>query len=105
MTTSFAVFLFDPNVWLNAGLDLTQLHFYSTFDTAASPRSSGRTSRRTCRSSPRRASRSRRSPSLFGELGVDSRGPAETNAADPGGIGVHDGLFAGSRLGRLSAPR
>jgi hypothetical protein len=32
---------------------------------------------------------------LFAELGVDSRGPAETRAADPDGIGVHDGLFAG----------
>jgi hypothetical protein len=34
-------------------------------------------------------------PVLFGELGVDARGPAETRASDPGGIGVHDGLFAG----------
>ncbi len=38
---------------------------------------------------------------LFGELGVDSRGPVETVQNDPGGIGVHDGLWGGTVSGGI----
>jgi hypothetical protein len=91
VTTSFAVFLFDPRVWRQAGLDLTQLHFYSvTGTTTLAPNLaqdvSGFTAGR-LEVAP--------VPVLFAELGVDARGPAETMASDPEGIGVHDGLFAG----------
>lgn len=34
-------------------------------------------------------------PVLIGEAGVDFRGPAETLAADPEGVGIHDMLWAG----------
>ena len=95
VTTSFAVFLFDPNVWLNAGLDLTQLHFYSTFDNGGEPEILGPNLAQDVSQFTAARHEITPLPALFGELGVDSRGPVETKAADPGGIGVHDGLFAG----------
>ena len=95
VSTSFSTGLLDPVVWLGAGLDFTQLHFYSTFDFNGVP----------VTTAPNLAedvvgfSEARLAlaplPVLFAELGVDARGPAETRAADPGGIGVHDGLWAG----------
>jgi hypothetical protein len=95
VTTSFAVFLFDPNVWREAGLDLTQLHFYSTYESGGGPLTiAPNVSEDVAEFTGARREISEL-PVLFAELGVDSRGPAETAAADPGGIGVHDGLFAG----------
>jgi hypothetical protein len=91
VTTSFAVFLFDPRVWREAGLDLTQLHFYSLTETTSfGPDLAQDVSEFT-------AGRLEVAPLpvLFAELGVDARGPDETRASDPEGIGVHDGLFAG----------
>ena len=92
VTSSFAIFVNDPSVWAAAGLDLTQLHFYSRTGplvlfpdlardvvdfSAARVRDYGR-------------------PVLFSELGVASSGPDETVQVDPEGIGVHDGLWAGA---------
>jgi hypothetical protein len=92
VTSSFAIFVNDPQVWSGAGLDLTQLHFYSRTGGAvllpdlakdvidfssARVRDYGR-------------------PVLFSELGVASSGPDETVQVDPEGIGVHDGLWAGA---------
>ncbi len=94
VTTSFAVFVFDPNVW-RAGLDLTQLHFYATYDSGGGPVViAPNVSEQVIDFTSRRRDQVAL-PVLFAELGVDSRGPAETRAADPGGLGVHDGLFAG----------
>ncbi len=92
VTSSFAIFVNDPQVWSGAGLDLTQLHFYSRNPglvllpdladdvlllSSARARDYGR-------------------PVLFSELGVASSGPEETVEWDPDGIGVHDGLWAGA---------
>jgi len=97
VTTSFAVFVFDPRVWREAGLDLTQLHFYSVTDTTnLGPNLAQDVAIFTSDRfdvAPL--------PVLFAELGVDARGPAETVDADPEGIGVHDGLFAGAVSGGI----
>ena len=95
VSTSFSTGLLDTLVWLGSGLDFTQLHFYSTFEFNGVP----------VTAAPNLAedvvgfSAARLAlaplPVLFAEIGVDARGPAETRAADPGGIGVHDGLWAG----------
>jgi hypothetical protein len=92
VTSSFAIFVNDPRVWSESGLDTTQLHFYSRTGglvllpdlatdvidfSAARVRDFGR-------------------PVLFSELGVASSGPEETVRVDPEGIGVHDGLWAGA---------
>jgi len=95
VTTSFAVFLLDLGVWSDSGLDLTQLHLYSTFDSESGPVTIvPNLSQAVVELSAARRQVAAQ-PMLFAELGVDARGPAETKAADPGGIGVHDGLFAG----------
>jgi hypothetical protein len=91
VTTSFAVFLFDPRVWREAGLDLTQLHFYSLTDTTSYGPDLAQDVAEFTAGRLEIVDR----PVLFSEIGVDARGPAETRAADPEGIGVHDGLFAG----------
>jgi hypothetical protein len=89
VSTSHAFYPLDPNVWLNGGLDFTQIHLYTDLlpalrDVSASV---------IARTADRLAVTGR--PVLFAELGVDSRGPDETRARDPEGIGVHDGLWAG----------
>ena len=89
ITTSHA-FLDDPLVYTDGGLDYTQLHFYGNiyFPTYANlPKMV------VDRTMARVVSTGR--PVLFGEIGVDSRGPNETRAVDPEGVGVHDGLWAG----------
>jgi hypothetical protein len=95
VTTSFAVFVFDDAVWNGSGLDLSQLHFYSTIESSGGPvvLSPNLAQDVAQFSAIRRGATSQ--PVLFAELGVDARGPAETKASDPGGIGVHDGLFEG----------
>jgi hypothetical protein len=89
VTSSHAVFASDPNVWNNGGLDFTQLHFYAN----TIPPFSNLAKTVTTWTNDRWQATHK--PVLFGELGVDSRGPAETKANDPQGIGVHDGLWAG----------
>jgi hypothetical protein len=92
VTTSFAIFVNDPRVWSESGLDTTQLHFYSRtgglvllpdLATDVVDFSSARV-------------REYARPVLFSELGVASSGPEETVQVDPEGIGVHDGLWAGA---------
>jgi hypothetical protein len=95
VTTSFSLPILDVGVWNESGLDLTQIHLYATLGSESGPV----TTRPNVSEAVVELSAARRAvttqPLLFGELGVDARGPAETRAADPGGIGVHDGLFAG----------
>ena len=76
-------------VWNQGGVDFTQIHFYA--DSFPPQRNVARNV--VDWTAERFAATGR--PVLFGELGVDSRGPAETRAADPEGIGIHDGLWAG----------
>jgi len=91
VTTSHALFFDDPAVWRAGGLDFTQLHFYSRSDgLEILPNIADDVTRWTA---DRIETTGR--PVLFAELGTDSRGPAETVAADPRGIGIHDGLWAG----------
>jgi hypothetical protein len=89
VTSSDAFYVNHPNVWRDGGLDFTQLHFYADI----LPRFAD-VSRTVVDFTANRLAATG-APVLFGELGVDSRGPAETRAADPEGIGVHDGLWAG----------
>ncbi len=89
ITSSHALRNNHPSVWNESGLDFTQIHFYA--DSSPPQRNIARNV--TAWTAERSAATGR--PVLFGELGVDSRGPAETRAADPEGIGVHDGLWAG----------
>lgn len=91
VTTSFAFFFNDPAVWSGAGLDATQLHFYSK---SGSLQILPDLATNVATWQPDRV-RTYGLPVLFAELGVASDGPAETKAADPQGIGVHDGLWAG----------
>ncbi|MGH3691319.1 MAG: DUF5060 domain-containing protein [Acidimicrobiia bacterium] len=99
VTTSFALAGNDPAVWANAGLDYTQLHAYARvgfngrvlelFSNVAAHVSDLTTERLD----------ETDQPVIFAELGVDARGPAETEDADPDGIGIHDGLWAGALSG------
>jgi hypothetical protein len=88
VTTSHALYPFDPSVWAGGGLDFTQIHFYANVLPAQGDIARTVTSL----TADRLAATS--GPVLFAELGVASGAPA-TEAADPGGIGVHDGLWAG----------
>jgi hypothetical protein len=89
VTTSHAIFGSDAAVWRDGGLDFTQLHFYA--DSLPMFANVPQTVANFTRDRLTQTS----TPVLFGEIGVDSRGPAETMANDPQGIGVHDGLWAG----------
>ena len=93
MSTSFAVFVNDDQVWRDSGLDFTQFHFYSRIPTQIFPDLSADIASWV----PDRIARYGR-PSLFAELGV-ATGLAETRDADPEGIGVHDGLWAAPMAG------
>jgi hypothetical protein len=89
ITTSHSRRTLHPGVWNQSGIDFTQIHFYA--DSLPPQRDIAQNV--TAWTAERLAATGR--PVLFGELGVDSRGPGETRAADPQGIGVHDGLWAG----------
>jgi hypothetical protein len=91
ISSSTALFFNEANLWSRGGLDFAQVHFYSqsggppllpNFFTTVPDLTELRRDQAAI-------------PVLFAELGVDSRGPAETIAVDPAGIGVHDGLWAG----------
>jgi hypothetical protein len=92
VSSSHAVFANDPTVWRDGALDFTQLHFYSRFGPGP-PLFPDLAS--TVVTFTRERLAATRKPVLFAELGVDSRGPDETRAADPEGVGVHLGLWAG----------
>ena len=92
VSTSFAVFAIDDRVWGQAGLDYTQYHFYSQSGALKLLPDIARDMATWLPDRQRRFTR----PVLFGEFGVDSRGPAETMASDPFAIGLHDGLWAGA---------
>jgi hypothetical protein len=94
VSTSFAVFVNDDQVWRESGLDFTQLHFYSRIPVQILPNLSANIATWV----PGRIADYGR-PALFAELGVDAAGPAETRAVDPEGIGVHDGLWAAPMAG------
>jgi hypothetical protein len=89
ISTSHA-FLNDQNV-LGSGLDFTQLHFYANGQGGGLQNVPRTVVTRTAE----RLLATGNKPVLFGELGVDSRGPNETRANDPEGVGIHDGLWAG----------
>ena len=93
VSTSHAFFANDPRVWNDGGLDFTQVHYYA--DTLPAFANLSKT---VVTWTGNRLAQTER-PVLFGELGVDSRGPVETQANDPEGIGVHDGLWAGAVSG------
>jgi hypothetical protein len=88
VSTSFAFSRTHP-AWADAGLDYVQVHNYSDIDPGAGIAGN-------MAAWLPELNRAYRRPVLFGEFGVDSRGPAETFAADPTGIGLHDGLWAGA---------
>jgi hypothetical protein len=78
-------------LWLLPALDLVQLHFYAWNDVFAFPVAPDFST------TPAFFLRRRPpgKPALFAELGTHSSGPAETLAADPQSIGIHDGLWGG----------
>jgi hypothetical protein len=90
VTTSTAVFVVDEGLWSAAGLDLAQVHFYATF--GGQPLLPNLFATVADLTAFRR--RQARLPTLVGELGIAHR-PDETTALDPGGIALHDGLWAG----------
>jgi hypothetical protein len=94
VSTSFAVFANDPTVWRDSGLDFTQLHFYSRIPVQILPDLASDIATWI----PQRVADYDR-PALFAELGVDSSSGEATRAADPDGIGVHDGLWAAPMVG------
>ena len=95
ITTSHAIRTNHRGVWNEPGIDFTQIHFYAD----SFPVRKNLVQNVTAWTAERLAATGK--PVLFGELGVDSRGPAETRAADPEGIGVHDGLWAGAVSGGI----
>jgi hypothetical protein len=88
VTTSFALSRFHV-VWAESGLDYIQVHNYSNAVPGAGIAGNMATWLPELNVAYKR-------PVLFGEFGVNSNGPAETFAADPTGIGLHDGLWAGA---------
>jgi hypothetical protein len=91
ISSSTAVFPNEQHLWAEGGLDFAQVHLYARIgDTPLLPNLFNTVPELTAL----RRSQAR-IPVLFSELGVDSRGPSETQAVDPEGIGVHDGLWAG----------
>jgi len=89
----------DPAILSESDLDYTQIHFYAR-NAAAQPATGANLARLvTALTGERRRANGR--PVLFAELGVDSRDPSETRRADPSGIGIHDGLWAGALSGGL----
>ena len=94
VSTSLAFGPSDGSVWARAGLDYTQFHFYSRpfgddpklFPNIAQDASWWMPGMQTAY----------QRPTLLAEFGVDARGPSETFAADPQGIGLHDGLWGGA---------
>jgi aryl-phospho-beta-D-glucosidase BglC (GH1 family) len=88
VTTSHAIFLNDPSVWSGGGLDFTQIHFYANVFPAM------RDIARTITQLTADRLEATSVPVLFAEFGVDA-GAAATEASDPDGIGIHDGLWAG----------
>ena len=94
VSTSFAFGPSDGSVWAAAGLDYSQFHFYSR-PFGDDPKLFPNISQDAAWWMPGMQAAYQR-PTLWGEFGVDARGPAETFAADPEGIGLHDGLWAGA---------
>jgi hypothetical protein len=94
VSTSFAIFVSDDTVWREPALDFTQLHFYSRLPTQILPN----LAQNIATWVPDRIADYQR-PVLFAELGVDATGGEQTRAADPEGIGVHDGLWAAPMAG------
>jgi hypothetical protein len=91
ISSSTAIFGNEENLWARGGLDFGQVHHYARIgDIPFLPDVSVTVPELTAI----RRTQSKM-PVLFAELGVDSRGPAETLVADPQGIGLHDGLWAG----------
>ncbi len=91
ISSSTAIFGNEPNLWANGGLDFAQVHHYARIgDVPYLPDISNTVPELTAIRRSQAAV-----PVLFAELGVDPRGPSETLAADPDGIGLHDGLWAG----------
>ncbi len=87
ISTSLATRYQLLNLWKLDNVDFTQLHLYSFAGiplnfTELVPVAIGRLARNS-------------KPVLFGEGGVDSRGPAETIANDPNADGFHDILWSG----------
>jgi hypothetical protein len=101
VTTSFAFAGNDPAVWAAGGVDYTQLHAYARAEVAGTVIElfSNVARHVSDLTATRRAETGL--PVLFAELGVDARGPDETERADPDGIGIHDGLWAGALSGGL----
>ncbi|HEY8518392.1 MAG TPA: DUF5060 domain-containing protein [Candidatus Binatia bacterium] len=89
VTSSHALYWNDRNVWLDGGLDFTQIHFYA--DQFPPFANIGQTVTTWTRERMGVTGK----PVLFAEIGVDARGAPQTREADPEGIGIHDALWAG----------
>ena len=94
VSTSFAFGPSDGSVWASPGLDYTQFHFYSR-PFGDDPKLFPNLAQNAAWWMPGMHTAYQR-PTLLAEFGVDARGPAETFRADPEGIGLHDGLWAGA---------
>ena len=90
-TTSMAFPYANAELYTNAQLDIAQLHFYAGNGAFLLFPDLGRN----VIDWTRQRIHDTGLPTLFGEIGVDSRGPVETRAADRDGKGLHDGLWAG----------
>ncbi len=99
VTTSFALAANDPAVWARSGLDYTQLHAYARAEVAGTVIDLFSDIARHVTDVTATRLREVDQPVLFAELGTDARGPVETEAGDPDGIAVHDGLWAGALAG------
>jgi hypothetical protein len=96
VSTSHSFFGADPAVWALDGLDFTQLHFYSRHSFTWFPN----LAQNVVEFSRRRITQTGK-PVFFSELGINANGPEETRTDDPGGIAVHDGLWAGAVSGGI----
>ena len=97
VTTSFSLPPLDPAVWSFSGMDLHQTHFYSRSDVFPDGIFPNIALDMSTWLPANQAVYQR--PALWAEFGIDARGPGETHAADPQGIGLHDGVWAGALSG------
>jgi hypothetical protein len=103
VTTSLALYpsvLESPSfgeIWNTAGLDLTQIHRYTTLG-ANLPVGDTDVSRDLGHLVTEMLDR-HGAPTIVGEYGVNSAGPAETAALDPDGIALHDALWSSALSG------
>jgi hypothetical protein len=93
LTTSFSRPDMDPAVWNLSRIDMVQTHIYNMRDEAPQVYEASRAK-----------IENYAKPHIMGEFGMDADGDFAKNNSDPGGIGLHNCLWAGAMSLSCAAP-